>query len=157
MAVVSLTPGTPATVPSPGVPIPPAGIEGATNWIQQGIQFVNSLTQLMNAFNSNPLFQRIIPQQGNEVLNSDISAKIHKQQMAPALPAVAPTPAQGSLSDQDLMNFFNTPDGMKKISSILEQVKAVTGDCKLSELQNFVNTFSPNKTQSKNSKGEKKK
>ena len=115
------------------------GMDGANNWLQQAIQFISSINQLISTLNANPLLQRMIP--ANQSVDSDITAKLYKQSMAPASP---PDPQKiNKINDTQIMNYLQTPDGMKKIIDALDMVKTVVGDVKLSELKKEINKILP--------------
>jgi len=125
MGIVEVSkPGISAIAGAPKTPV--SWVLEATQLINAGNQLITSVSTIIERFKGS--------QDGGQVIQSAPGAKITKNAPAPA--AAAPA----GQSDQDLQNFFSTPDGMKKIVDAIDQLSPLIGDVKLSEVKNLINT-----------------
>lgn len=127
------------------------GSPGPINWIQQASDFINSLTQLMNSINGNPILARVLGG-SNQLIASGPDAKMSKNTGGSSLP---PSPQQPAVNDQMIQDFFSTPEGLSKIAGAIDQIIPFTGDIKLSKLKTEIEKLS-NSTEKLGVEAEKK-
>jgi len=116
-------------------------ITQATTLIKEGNIFINTINQLVSTISN-------LRGSSDNIITSDTSAKIAKSKTTP------PAGASQGPSDQDLANFFQTPEGIMKIGQAIDQMIPLTGDIKLSQVKNILNTL--NATEQKPKKDKKK-
>jgi hypothetical protein len=118
------------------------GIPGATSKLNQAKGLVDSINSTINSVQKllGPVIERA---QGQQQVNRIPSPTQQEKAMSPGndvirMPEKKQDPGP---SDQDLIKQFSTPEGLKKLDGILEQVQNNLGDCKISELRGELESF----------------
>ena len=115
------------------------GIPGATSKLNQAKSLVDSINSTINSFQKllAPVIERA---QGQQQINRIPSPTEQEKAMNPGNDVIR-MPEKKTPSDQDLIKQFSTPEGLKKLDGILEQVQNNLGDCKISELRGELESF----------------
>ena len=116
------------------------GIPGATSKLNQAKGLVDSINSTINSVQKllGPVIERA---QAQQQINKIPSPAEQEKAMNSGKDVIRLPETNKQPSDQDLIKQFSTPEGLKKLDGILEQVQASLGDCKISELRGELESF----------------
>ena len=117
------------------------GIPGATSKLNQAKSLVDSINSTINSVQKllGPVIERA---QGQQQVNRMPNPVQQEKAMSPGNDVIRMPEKQDPVpNDQDLIKQFSTPEGMKKLDEILEQIQKSLGDCKISELRGELESF----------------
>lgn len=117
------------------------GIPGATSKLNQAKSLVDSINNTINSVQKllGPVIERA---QGQQQINKNPSPAQQEKAMNPDHNVIRmPEKQDPGPSDQNLIKQFSTPEGLKKLDGILEQIQSNLGDCKISELRGELESF----------------
>lgn len=116
------------------------GIPGATSKLNQAKGLVDSINSTINSVQKllGPVIERA---QGQQQVTRIPSPTEQERSMNPGNESIRLPEPNKQPSDKDLIKQFSTPEGLKKLDGILEQVQNNLGDCKISELRGELESF----------------
>lgn len=119
------------------------GIPGATSKLNQAKGLVDSINNTVNSIQRllGPVIERA---QGQQQINKNPNPVEQEKAMNPGDDVIRMPETKKQdpgPSDQDLIKQFSTPEGLKKLDGILEEIQSNLGDCKISELRGELESF----------------
>ncbi len=130
-----------------------SNVNNTVSKLVQAKNFVDSLNNLFGSIEriASPFIQKY---QQNQQIYKQTTPLEQEKAMEESIPMPGNTTSQSSkkpvknqnnnLSQNDMINFFSTPQGLKTIAGAIQTFKNHFGDVKLSEVEDLINTIMPN-------------
>lgn len=124
----------------------PSMQSGNESFLDGILQVLDKVNSTIDKINNNPMIHQFINKnQNRDTINSSLEAKQYKNQPMPA----QPEPEQLStkkktevLDAKQITGFLQTSEGRKQIADGIDELIGLTGDVRLSKLQELLNKTS---------------
>ena len=113
---------------------------GNESFLDGILQVLDKVNSTIDKINNNPMVKQFISKNNTgNTITSSIEAKQSKNQPQPALTDPGESKKKSNVLDPDqITEFLSTPDGKKQICNGIDELINLTGDVRLSKLQEYL-------------------